>query len=274
MHYACKLSQKLEKFVVAVIVVNAISLGLETSPAIYQKFGFALELVDKICLAIFSFEILLKIVCQRLNYFKSGWNIFDFIIVGISFLPTTGGFAVLRSLRVLRLFLLITAMPRLKIMVRALILSLPNIASISLLMVLLFYVAGVMATKLFGAAFPDWFGSLSRTLFTLFQIMTLESWAMGIVRPVSQQFPYAFLFFVPFVLLSSFIVLNIFIAVIINGINDAREHYDKVRKMQELISRRPERGAPKALDAQKTQELRQELEKLSGEINRIMAQLK
>lgn len=276
LNYACKLSLRMEKFIIGVIIVNAITLGLETSPAIYRQFGVILETIDKICLCIFSFEIALKIICQRLKYFRDGWNIFDFIIVGICYLPATGSFAVLRSLRVLRLLLLITAMPRLKIMVRALILSLPNIASISLLMVLIFYVAGIMAVKLFGPAFPDWFGSLSKALFTLFQIMTLESWAMGIVRPVSQQFPYAFLFFVPFVLLSSFIVLNIFIAVIINGINDAREHYYKMKKMQDLIANRPNRRKQPAqtLDAQKTAELRNELERLNSEINRILQQLK
>ncbi len=94
-------------------------------------------------------------------------------------------------------------------------------------MCLIYYVAAVVATKIFGAAFPEWFGTIPHSLFTLFQIMTLESWAMGIVRPVSQQFPYAYMFFVPFVLVSSFVILNIFIAVIINAMTEAREQIVK-----------------------------------------------
>ncbi len=221
------LSSRMERFIIAVIIINAITLGLETSPQMMDSYGPFLVLADRLALAIFTLEIILKILCMKVDYFRNPWNIFDFLIVGISYVPASGGLSVLRSLRVLRVLLLVSALPRLRIIVRSLIISLPSIASISLLMCLIYYVAAVVATKIFGAAFPEWFGTIPHSLFTLFQIMTLESWAMGIVRPVSQQFPYAYMFFVPFVLVSSFVILNIFIAVIINAMTEAREQIVK-----------------------------------------------
>lgn len=225
------LSKKFERFIIFVIIINAIVLGMETSPYLMEKYGNVLVLVDHIALAIFTIEIILKIICLRKDYVKNPWNIFDFIIVGISFVPTSGGLSVLRSLRVLRVLLLLSALKRLRILVRALIISLPNIASITLLLLLIYYVSAVIATKIFGQAFPNWFGNLAESLFTLFQLMTLESWAMGIVRPVCEQFPYATLFFVPFVLLSAFIIMNLFIAIIINAATESREQ--EIRKLQQ-----------------------------------------
>ena len=237
------LAKKLEKFIIFVIIINAITLGMETSKYLMDRIGAALVLADNIALAIFTLEILLKLSVQKLSYFKDPWNVFDFVVVALSYVPEGNGLSVLRSLRVLRVFLLISAMPRLRIIVRSLLVSLPGIASISLLMGVLFYVAAVISTRIFGETFPDWFGTLGDSLFTLFQIMTLESWAMGIVRPVSQQFPFAWLFFVPFVLVSAFVIMNIFIAVIINGMTEARkqmvkQYLDKNGKESSNISGR------------------------------------
>lgn len=227
------LSRPVEKFIIAVIIFNAITLGMETSHFLMAHMGGFLVWADHIALAIFSLEIILKIIVLKKDYIRDPWNIFDFLIVAVSYVPDTGGLSVLRSLRVLRVLLLLSAMPRLRIIVRSLIISLPSIGSIALLLMLIFYVCAVMATKMFGGTFPDWFGTLPSSLFTLFQIMTLESWAMGIVRPVCAQFPYAVLFFVPFVLVSAFIVLNVFIAVIINAMNEAREQDVKNVQAQE-----------------------------------------
>lgn len=223
------LSKKFERFIIFVIIINAVTLGLETSPYLMERYGTALAVADQLALAVFTIEILLKIYCLGWSYFKNSWNVFDFIIVGISFVPSGGGLSVLRSLRVLRVLLLVSTLRRLRIIVRALIISLPNIASISLLLGLIYYVSAVIATKLFGPAFPAWFGDLGESLFTLFQLMTLESWAMGIVRPVLEQFPYATLFFVPFVLISAFIIMNLFIAVIINAATESRD--EEIKKL-------------------------------------------
>lgn len=216
-------SKTSRNIVLIAILLNAVTLGLETSQYLLGKFGTFLYLCDKIFLAIFTVEIAAKIYAFRTDYFKDPWNLFDFVIVAIAYVPTSGPLTVFRSLRILRVLLVISFLPRLRLIVQSLLYALPGIGWISLLMIIIFYIFAVMATKLFGSAFPEWFGDLGESFFTLFQIMTLESWAMGLVRPISQQFPYAFLFFVPFVLISSFVVLNVFIAIIVNGMSDTRK---------------------------------------------------
>jgi len=228
------LGQKAQNFIIGVIIVNAITLGLETSPAIVAATGSLLGILDSIAIWIFVVELALKMLALRGRFIRDPWNIFDFIIVGISFIPAVGWLTVLRSMRILRVLRLISAMPRLRLIVQSLLLSLPSIGWVSLLMLVLFYIFAVMATKLFGTAFPEWFGSLGATFFTLFQVMTLESWAMGIARPVMETFPYAYLFFVPFVLLSAFIVLNVFIAIIVGGMDEARNE-----EKQQYVQDRP-----------------------------------
>lgn len=209
-------------FIIVVVFINAITLGLETSEWMRQHFGLYLIIIDHIALYIFTCEIILKFIAHPSHYFRDPWNIFDFLIVGIAYLPATGAFSVLRSLRILRILLFISFMPRLRIIVRSLLLALPSIGWISLLMGIVFYIFAVIATTIFGSKFPAWFGTLGESFYTLFQIMTLESWSMGIARPIIEEFPYAWLFFIPFVLLSAFVILNVFIAIIINGMQDAK----------------------------------------------------
>lgn len=204
-------------FITAVIVINAITLGLETSPALVQATGGLLPVLDRLALLIFTAEMLLKLWVYRHRFFSSGWNNFDFIIVAIAWLPASGPLAVLRALRVLRVLRLISVVPQLRVVIGALLNSLPGMASIIAVLLLVFYVAAVMATSLFGAAFPQWFGGVGASMYTLFQIMTLESWSMGIVRPVMEVYPLAWVFFVPFVIITSFAVLNLFIALIVNS---------------------------------------------------------
>ncbi|MBQ7607418.1 MAG: ion transporter [Desulfovibrionaceae bacterium] len=221
------LSERAQRFIFVVIVVNTITLGLETFPTLVSSAGPLLALLDHVALAIFVVELLLKILALRLRFFTDAWNIFDFLVVAISFVPAVGWLSVLRAMRVLRVLRLVSGIPRLRIIVQSLLLSLPSIGWISLLMLVLFYTFAVIATKLFGPTFPEWFGSLGASFFTLFQVMTLESWAMGIARPVMDAFPYAYLFFIPYVLLSAFVVLNVFIAIVVGGMADARAQADK-----------------------------------------------
>lgn len=209
-------STAVQRFVIAVIVLNAVSLGLETSPRVMRSVGGLVEAVDTACLAVFVVEIGLKLFAQGLRFFRDPWNVFDFVIVGIALVPASGPFAVLRALRVLRVLRLISVMPRLRFIVEALLAAVPGIAAIGALLSLIFYVSAVMATSLFGGTHPQWFGGIGRSLYTLFQVMTLESWSMGIVRPVMESHPWAWAFFVVFILLSSFTVLNLFIAVIVD----------------------------------------------------------
>ena len=208
--------------IITVIVLNAIVLGFETWPAAMETAGGLLKTLDRIAVAIFVVEIALKLIVYRLAFFKSAWNVFDFLIVSITFIPAGEGVSVLRALRILRALRLISVVPSMRRVVQALLRAIPGMSSVVTLMALVFYIGAVMATKLFGQAFPDWFGSIGHSLYSLFQIMTLESWSMGIVRPVMEEFPYAWAFFVPFILLTTFAVLNLFIAIVVDSMS--REH--------------------------------------------------
>ena len=203
--------------ITTVIVINAIVLGLETSPRVMASAGPLLLAIDALALWVFTIEISLKLWVHRGRFFREGWNIFDFTIVAIAWLPATGPLAVLRALRIMRVLRLLSVVPQMRSVIGALFHALPGMGSIVAVLALIFYIASVMATKLFGAAFPDWFGSIGASMYSLFQVMTLESWSMGIVRPVMEVHPGAWAFFVPFIVITSFSVLNLFIALIVNS---------------------------------------------------------
>ena len=207
---------------IGLILINAVILGMETSSALMADWGVWLNIADKAILAIFVVEIALRLIAHRLRYFRDPWNVFDFSVVVIALLPASGPLAVLRALRVLRVLRLVTLVPSMKRVVGGLLSALPGLGSVTAIIGLIFYVSAVIATKLFGAAFPQWFGTLGESAFTLFQVMTLESWAMGIVRPVMEVFPNAWVFFLIFILASTFTLLNLFIAVIVNAIQQER----------------------------------------------------
>jgi voltage-gated sodium channel len=216
---ACWIEQPgLQRLLIALILVNAVVLGLETSPSIMAAWGPWLLAADRAILAIFVVEIVLRLLAHRLAYFRDPWNVFDFLVVAIALVPASGPLAVLRALRVLRVLRLITLVPSMKRVVGGLLSALPGLGSVAAIIGLIFYVSAVIATKLFAAEFPEWFGSLGASAFTLFQVMTLESWAMGIVRPVMAVYPAAWIFFLVFILASTFTLLNLFIAVIVNAI--------------------------------------------------------
>lgn len=228
-------------FIIAVIIINAVTLGLETSPSAMAAAGPLLNSLDNLALAIFCAEIAAKLFVYRLSFFRNAWNVFDFAIVAIALLPASEGLSVLRSLRILRALRLVSMVPEMRTVVQALLNAIPAMASVIALMTLIFYVAAVMTTKLFGPAFPDWFGTLGASLYTLFQIVTLESWSMGIVRPVMEVHPYAWVFFVPFILVVTFAVLNLFIAIIVNamqtasGADEAEHHKENEAHFAELM---------------------------------------
>jgi voltage-gated sodium channel len=215
--------RRFQLFIITLIVINAILLGMETSSLIMAHYGDLLHQLDKIILALFTLEILVRIYVHRAAFFKDPWSLFDFVVVVISLIPASGPFAVVRALRVLRVMRLVSVAPSMKAVVSALIKSLPGMGAIVALLTLVFYVSAVMATTLFGEAFPEWFGNLGRSFYTLFQIMTLESWSMGIVRPVMEKQPMAWLFFVPFILIATFTMLNLFIAVVVNAMQAHHE---------------------------------------------------
>ena len=213
-------------FITAVIAFNAIILGLETSRTVMQAAGPLIVTLDVICLAIFVVEIALKFIAHGPRFFRNGWNIFDFVIVGISLIPAGQGFSALRALRILRVLRVVSVAPSLRRVVEGFIRAVPGMGSVFLLMGLIFYISAVIATKLFGSSFPDWFGTLGSSGYSLFQIMTLESWSMGIVRPVMEVYPLAWAFFVPFIIVTTFAVVNLLVGLIVNSMQDAHHEED------------------------------------------------
>ncbi|CAD0184510.1 Ion transport protein [Ruegeria sp. THAF57] len=216
-------------FITGVILFNAVLLGMETSPTLMELAGPVIVTLDQLCLAIFVAEISMKLIATGRNFFKNGWNNFDFLIVGIALVPSAGSLSVLRALRILRVLRVISVAPRLRRVVEGFISALPGMASVFLLMAILFYIGAVISTKLFSQSFPDWFGDLGLSAYTLFQIMTLESWSMGIVRPVMQVYPYAWVFFVPFIMVTTFAVVNLLVGLIVNSMQDAHHAEDEVK---------------------------------------------
>lgn len=214
-------------FITAIILINAVSLGLETSPSIMAKIGYMLQIIDSIALAIFVIELSLKLYVYRLSFFRESWNVFDFFIVGFSLLPSIGPLSVLRALRVLRVLRLVSVVPQMRKVINALFKALPGMLSIIAVLLLIFYVSAVLATKLFGldssGEFSEQFGSIGASMFTLFQIMTLEGWSEEVVRPVMRAYPYAWLFFIPFIVITSFAVLNLFIGIIVDALHYSHE---------------------------------------------------
>ncbi len=208
-----------QNLVVALVVLNAVTLGLETFPAVMAVIGDLLRSLDRALLTFFVAELLLKLFGHGRHFFRSGWNVFDVAVVAIALIPSSGPLAVFRALRVLRILRLVSVVPKLRFMAETLVRSLPGLGSIGTLLVIFFYVFGVVATKLFGAAFPQWFGSLGESMFSLFQIMTLEGWA-EIARDVMEQYALAWLFFVSFILLATFTVLNLFIGLIVKAMEE------------------------------------------------------
>jgi voltage-gated sodium channel len=216
----------IQNFLIVLIVVNAIILGLETNHEVMATVGSELLFIDHVILWIFIAELGLLIASRRLQFFKDAWCVFDFLVVIIAFVPATGSLSVLRALRVLRVLRLINKVESMRTVVGALLSSLPGLGSVFSLILIIFYVSAVIATNMFGPDFPERFGSLSSSLFTLFQIMTLEGWSEEIARPVMEVFPTAWIFFLLFILTATFIVVNLFVAVIVDSMNSARSAED------------------------------------------------
>ena len=225
--------------IIALIILNGVTLGLATSKEFMAQYGQVIVFLDTIIIAVFTIEIAMRIYIYRKAFFKDPWSLFDFFVVAISLVPANAGLQILRVLRVLRLFRLLTIVPQMRIIIGALIGVIPGIFSVSMVLLLFFYVFAIMATNLYGENFPQWFGTLGESMYTLFQIMTLESWSMGIVRPLMEVHPHAWVFFVVYILLVTFIMVNLFIGLVVDAIFTIKEHdkeEDQQSQMQQLQS--------------------------------------
>lgn len=276
-------SKWFQSFIIFIILAAGIIVGLETYPSLMQTHGDFLHLLDHIVLYIFVLEIILKIAAKGSKpweYFYDGWNVFDFIIVAVCFLPIGGAYiAVLRLARILRVFRLVSALPKLQILVGALLKSIPSMSYVGILLFLLFYIYAVIGTFMFGQNDPVHFGSLQVSMMTLFKTITLEGWIdfMNIqvygsdvygyeqfqhIARVSSAHPIAApIYFLSFILLGTMIMLNLFIGVIINGM----EETNKEEEIKELAKIRHE---------MKGLSLEEEINLISEDINKINDSLK
>lgn len=229
-------SARFQNFIIGVILVNAVTLALETAPVAVGSFMPVLNVIDHICLGIFVVELAIKFAVYRLSFFKSGWNWFDFIIVGISLVPAAESLSALRALRILRVLRIVSIIPSLRRVVEAGIRALPGMGSIVLVLMMLFIIGAVVATKLYGPTFPQFFGTLGDSLFSLFTVMTLEGWP-DLAREVMAVHPNAWAFFIPFLVITAFMVLNLFIGVIVNAMEEtAQEEELKLEEVERELN--------------------------------------
>ncbi|WP_436515800.1 ion transporter [Ekhidna sp. To15] len=213
-------SQVFQTVITSIIIVNSILIGLETSEAIMVSYGRIIDVIDLTILVLFSIEIFLKIFVYRIGFFKNSWNVFDFLVVAISLVPAAGSFSVFRALRIVRTLRILRSIPKLRLIIESLVKSLPSIGWIAVLLGIVFYVFSVIGVNLFGDLYPKYFGDMSKAIFTLFQIMTLESWSSAIARPVMDGVPFAGVYFITFILIATYTTLNIFIAIVVNTMNE------------------------------------------------------
>lgn len=225
-----------QQTITCLIIINGLILGLATSKTIMADYGTLIELADDVIVALFTIEILMRIYVYRGAFFKDPWSLFDFFVVSISLVPASDNLSILRALRVLRLFRLLTIVPQMRTIISALLRVIPGIGSISMILTLFFYVFAIMANNLFGDTFPQWFGTLGESMYTLFQIMTLESWSMGIARPVMEVHPQAWIFFAIFILIVTFIMVNLFIGIIVDAIFTLKEEDKEKKRVEPPVS--------------------------------------
>ncbi|WP_375200989.1 ion transporter [Hyphococcus sp.] len=228
-------SSAFQAVVLSLIIVNAVILGAETFPAF--KDAPLLKIVDRVIVYAFVVEIGMRIIAWRGAYFRNGWNIFDFLIVLVSIGAATSGLAALRAFRVLRVLRVITVIPRMRVVVSALLDSIPGIASVGVVLALIVYVFAVIAANLYGPAHPNLFGDVFHAMYTLFQVMTLEGWP-DIASQVAETHKRSWIFFLSFVLIATFTMLNLFVAIVVRVVEeDSEPVVDDVLENQRAILR-------------------------------------
>ncbi|MEM0941647.1 MAG: ion transporter [Bacteroidota bacterium] len=246
-----------QRFIVSIIIINSVFIGAETSPLVMKSIGSYIDFFDLLILIFFSLEIILKVIVYRSDFFRSSWDLFDFFIVSISLIPAAGSFSVFRALRIVRTLRLLKSIPKLRLIIESLLKSIPSIGWITVLLSIVYYTFAVIGVNIFGEDYPKYFGDLGKSFFTLFQIMTLESWSSAIARPIMDGVPFAAVYFMSFILIATYTTLNIFIAIVVNTMNEVslkdlqqeEEHikgfvkeenqklYDQLRLMESKIER-------------------------------------
>ncbi len=243
--------------IIAVILVNAAVLGLEVSPGWMDRHGDTTHAVGQVTVGVFVVEIALRIFAHGRSFFKGAWNIFDLVVVAIALVPGGGSYSVFRVLRVLRVLRLLSTVRSMRRVVAAMVATIPGMASIAALLGMLLYIASVVATQVFADTDPEHFGSLAESLRSMFQITTGDDWA-AVVRPVTDAHPAAYLFFVGYIVLATYIVLNLFIAVAVEALE--RETDEDLDELEETMDH-------------STTTILASLEELKGQVTALEARL-
>jgi voltage-gated sodium channel len=265
-----------ERTILSIIVLNAVTLGLETSDRVMAQVGPLLLVLDSIFLTIFVFEIALRLMAHGARFWRDPWSIFDFLVVAVALVPATESLSGLRALRILRVLRLISAVPSMRRVVSGLFRAIPGMGAVVMLLSLIFYVFSVMATMLYGDNFPQYFGTIGESAYSLFQIMTLESWSESIVRPVLDEHPMAWLFFIPFILMTSFAVLNLFIGIIVDSMQEqARERLEAMQEQSHADAEQTLSAVDQEHDwqAKEFRKLMDELKTVRAEVTALRSRL-
>ena len=265
-----------ERVILAIIILNAVTLGLETSDSVVARVGPLLKTLDTIFLTIFVVEIATRLIAHGARFWRDGWSIFDFFVVAVALVPATESLSGLRALRILRALRLISSVPSMRRVVTGLFAAIPGMSTVVMLLALIFYVFSVMATMLYGDSFPEYFGTIGRSAYSLFQIMTLESWSEEIVRPVLEVHPFAWLFFIPFILMTTFAVLNLFIGIIVDSMQEqARERLEALQEQSHADAEQQLETVDKEHDwqAREFRKVIDELKTMRAEVSALRAQL-
>ena len=254
-------SHSFEYFIIAVIIANGALLGLETSPALNDRFGDLMHWGNQVALGIFIVEAAIKMLAlfpRPFRYFKDGWNVFDFLVIVFSLIPATGQFAMIARLaRLLRVVRLVSAIPDLRLIVATLVRSIPSVVHVILLMSIVVYIYAIMGYHLFHEHDPENWRTLGISLLTLFNIITLEGWT-EVMNRAMERYPWAWVYFVSFVVVGTFVVINMFIAIIINNLDEAKQ-----ARLEELQT--PPTGQQLLRELRSTQEALRRLEDRLGE---------
>ncbi len=212
-----------QKIITAVIILNAAVLGILTDRTLSAEQVFFLEAVDKACLVIFTIELIAKLLVYRRNFWSENWNIFDFVIVLSSIIFISSNISVIRAFRIFRLLKALAEFPELQILVSSMLKAIPSMSWALLLLFIIFYIFGVFGSTLYGETFPELFGNIGGSIFTLFQVMTFESWATAVARPIMEMHPYSWVYFLVFILLTSITLLNVMVGIVVEAVGTISE---------------------------------------------------
>ena len=246
-----------QKIITFVIILNAAVLGVLTNRSLTAEEVMLLEAIDKACLVIFTIELIAKLLVYRRNFWSDSWNIFDFVIVLSSIIFISSSISVIRAFRIFRLLKALAEFPELQILVSSMLKAIPSMTWALLLLFIVFYIFAVFGSTMYGDAFPDLFGDIGGSMFTLFQVMTFESWATAVARPIMAMYPYAWLYFLVFILLTAITLLNVMVGIVVEAVGTISAAVKEKQAAEAAENAPPEERRADEIEAEIRQHLAQ-----------------